>query len=41
MTSEWLPSNTYQHAGMPDLEVYPEGDPNNPNYFSEIWIPVM
>lgn len=39
--SEWFPSNGYEHAIGPELEVYPPGDPSSENYYSEIWIPVM
>ncbi|MFZ7942907.1 AraC family transcriptional regulator [Neobacillus sp. 19] len=39
--SEWFPSNHYKPAGTPELEVYFEGDPGSPNYYSEIWIPLM
>ncbi|MBD8501255.1 AraC family transcriptional regulator [Paenibacillus arenosi] len=39
--SEWFPSNSYQHAEIPDLEVYSEGNPNSSDYYSEIWIPIM
>ncbi|MDN3018366.1 AraC family transcriptional regulator [Paenibacillus sp. BSR1-1] len=38
--SEWFPSSHYKHAGTPDLEVYPAGDPWSPGYYSEIWIPL-
>jgi len=38
--SEWFPSNLYEHAGTPDLEVYPEGDPSSKDYYSEVWIPL-
>lgn len=38
--SEWFPSSHYKHAGTPDLEVYPAGDPWSPDYYSEIWIPL-
>ncbi|MGG3641800.1 AraC family transcriptional regulator [Bacillus gobiensis] len=38
--SEWFPSSGYMHAGTPDLEVYSDGDPFSPDYYSEIWIPV-
>lgn len=38
--SEWFPSSGYEHAGTPELEVYSEDDPANPNLYSEIWIPV-
>ncbi|MBM6616265.1 AraC family transcriptional regulator [Bacillus suaedaesalsae] len=39
--SEWFPTSGYKHAGTPELEVYPDGDPFSPNYYSEIWIPVL
>ncbi|MEH7157831.1 GyrI-like domain-containing protein [Neobacillus drentensis] len=38
--SEWFPSGHYTHAGTPNLEVYLEGDPWSPDYYSEIWIPL-
>jgi AraC family transcriptional regulator len=38
--SEWFPSSHYQHAGMPDLEVYSYGNRSSPDYYSEIWIPL-
>ena len=38
--SEWFPSNHYVHAGAPDLEVYTNGNPSSPDYYSEIWIPL-
>ncbi len=38
--SEWFPSNPYQPTGGPELEVYTNDDPSNPNYYSEIWIPI-
>ncbi|CRK82110.1 AraC family transcriptional regulator [Neobacillus massiliamazoniensis] len=38
--SEWFPSSHYEHAGSPELEVYSDGDPWSPDYYSEIWIPV-
>ncbi|MBY0121835.1 AraC family transcriptional regulator [Bacillus sp. S/N-304-OC-R1] len=38
--SEWFPTSGYEHAGTPELEVYPEEDSTSENYYSEIWIPV-
>jgi AraC family transcriptional regulator len=38
--TEWFPSSGYQHAGTPDLEVYTEGNSADPDYYSEIWIPL-
>lgn len=38
--SEWLPSNKFEIADLPELEVYPNEDPNNEGLYSEIWIPI-
>lgn len=38
--SEWLPSNPYEYAGTPELEVYPKEDAYRPDSYSEIWIPL-
>lgn len=38
--SEWFPSNPYVPAGTPELEVYSMDNPNNADYYSEIWIPI-
>ncbi|PLR77056.1 AraC family transcriptional regulator [Bacillus sp. V3-13] len=38
--SEWLPSSKYELADSPQLEVYTNDNPSNPDYYSEIWIPV-
>ncbi|TQR16405.1 AraC family transcriptional regulator [Psychrobacillus soli] len=38
--SEWFPSNPYVPAGTPELEVYSNENPNNADYYSEIWIPI-
>lgn len=38
--SEWFPSNSYKHAGTPELEVYTDEDPFSPTLRSEIWIPI-
>lgn len=38
--SEWFPSNPYEQAGTTELEVYSDDDPNDPNCYSEIWIPI-
>lgn len=39
--SEWFPSNNYEHAGKPDLEVYSDGDSNSADYECEMWIPII
>jgi AraC family transcriptional regulator len=38
--SEWFPSNGYEHAGTPEFELYKDEDPNSPDLYSEIWIPI-
>ena len=38
--SEWFPSSGFEHTTTPAMEVYSKGNPSNPDYFSEIWIPV-
>lgn len=38
--SEWFPSNSYEHASGPELEVYSSEDASNADYYSEIWIPI-
>ncbi|WP_269528356.1 GyrI-like domain-containing protein [Anoxybacteroides tepidamans] len=38
--SEWFPTQPYQYAGTPQLEVYPDGDPSSHDYRSEIWVPI-
>lgn len=39
--SEWFPSTGYEHAGGPEMEVYPsDADPSSEDYYSEIWIPI-
>lgn len=37
---EWFPTSGYEHAGGPELEVYPPGDTGAPDYYCEVWIPV-
>ncbi|MBS4174735.1 AraC family transcriptional regulator [Bacillus sp. FJAT-49736] len=39
--TEWFPSSGYKHAGTPELEVYPDDDAYQDDYYSEIWIPVI
>ncbi|WP_263364356.1 GyrI-like domain-containing protein [Paenibacillus sabuli] len=38
--SKWFPSNPYEQAEGPTLEVYPDPDPFGPDAYSEIWIPL-
>lgn len=39
--SEFFPSEPFAHAAAPDLELYPIGDPTQPGYRSEVWVPVV
>ncbi|MTH55772.1 helix-turn-helix domain-containing protein [Bacillus mangrovi] len=40
--SEWFPSTGFEHAGGPEMEVYPkEGDPYQPGYKCEVWVPIV
>ncbi|MFD1773225.1 AraC family transcriptional regulator [Paenibacillus rhizophilus] len=38
---EWFPGTGYEHAGGPEFELYPPGDPSGDDYRCEVWIPVM
>ncbi|MBX0316341.1 AraC family transcriptional regulator [Planococcus glaciei] len=38
--TEWFPSNPYEPAGTPELEVYPHENAYQPDSYSEIWIPL-
>ncbi|WP_234998485.1 AraC family transcriptional regulator [Salirhabdus sp. Marseille-P4669] len=40
--TEWLPATGYEHAGTPEMEVYPpsELDVKNEKYRTEIWLPI-
>jgi AraC family transcriptional regulator len=38
---EFLPSGEYAHGPGPDLELYPEGDPDDPGYVFQVWVPVI
>jgi AraC family transcriptional regulator len=39
--SEWFPASAYEHAGGPELEVYPIADASDENYRCQVWIPVV
>ena len=39
--SEFFEAEPYAHGAAPDLEIYPKGDVNDPNYISEVWVPVV
>lgn len=36
----YFPENNFEHAGTPDFEYYLPGDPNDPDYIMELWVPV-
>jgi AraC family transcriptional regulator len=38
---EWFPSTGYEHAGGPELEVYPPGNVMAEDYRCEVWIPIV
>ncbi len=41
MWQEWLPNNSeYKQSGDYYIEYYTDGDPNNDDYYCEIWLPV-
>jgi hypothetical protein len=39
--SEWFPTNEYEHADGPELEVYEDGGMSSPDYKCWVWIPVV
>jgi AraC family transcriptional regulator len=38
---EWFPSTGYEHAPIPELEVYLPGNPDNQDYRCQVWIPII
>lgn len=38
--SEWLPSHEYEQAATPELEVFSDIAPSDPNFYGELWIPL-
>ncbi len=39
--SEWLPTNgVYEVAQYMEIEMYSDGNPASPDYYSEVWIPI-
>jgi len=38
---EWFPATGYEHAGLPEMEVYPSGNTEAEDYRCEVWIPVV
>ncbi|MDQ2730206.1 MAG: GyrI-like domain-containing protein [Armatimonadota bacterium] len=39
--SEFFQTSPYKHGAAPDLEVYPKGDPFQPDYRLEVRVPVV
>lgn len=39
--SEFFESAPYVHGEGPDLELYPDGNPMQPDYRCEVWVPVV
>lgn len=39
--SEWFPATGYEQAECTEFETFPAGTPSDPNYYSEIWIPII
>lgn len=37
----YFPDSQFIHAGTPDFEFYPAGDPTEPDYQMELWIPIV
>jgi len=37
----WFPATEYEHAGLPEIEVYPAGDTKAEDYRCEAWIPIV
>lgn len=38
--SEFFPGTAYEHATLPELEIYPMGDTSSKEYYCEVWIPI-
>lgn len=38
---EWFPATGYEHAGGPEMEVYPPGDTTSEDYRCEVWVPIL
>ncbi len=39
--NEWFPTASWEHANGPELEVYPTGNTQSPDYRCEVWIPLQ
>lgn len=38
--NEFFPATEYEHARLPELEIYYHGDTNSDDYYCEVWIPI-
>ena len=38
---EFFPGTTYEHADLPELEIYYDGDTDSEDYRCEVWIPII
>ncbi len=38
---EFFPGTNYEHAQLPELEIYPDGDTSSKDYYCEVWIPII
>ena len=41
IVSEFFPTSGYEPTCEMDIEAYTEGNMSNPDYHSEIWVPVV
>lgn len=39
--NEFFPGTNYEHAQLPELEIYPDGDTSSKDYYCEVWIPII
>ena len=40
IVTEFFPTSEYTSTREFDIEAYPDGDTNSPDYYSEIWVPI-
>ena len=38
---EWFPTSGWEHAAGPELEIYSRDNVRDPDYYSEIWVPLL
>jgi len=39
--NEWFPATNYEHARLPELELYLPGNTESDDYVCEVWIPIV